>query len=52
VSVYEPESGFLAARRACEAVLDVFLKQEVNIDRCKPLRDESRRIVWTGSVSA
>ena len=27
-SIYEPESGFLAARRACEAVLDVFLKQE------------------------
>jgi len=27
-SIYEPESGFLAARRTCEAVLDVFLKQE------------------------
>jgi monomeric sarcosine oxidase len=26
-SVYEPESGFLAARRACEGVLDAFLKQ-------------------------
>ncbi len=26
-SVYEPESGFLAARRACEAVLNAFLKQ-------------------------
>ncbi len=26
-SVYEPYSGFLAARRACEAVLDAFLKQ-------------------------
>jgi sarcosine oxidase len=26
-SVYEPDSGFLAARRACEAVLDAFLKQ-------------------------
>ena len=26
-AVYEPESGFLAARRACEAVLDAFLKQ-------------------------
>jgi len=25
-SVYEPESGFLAARRACEAVLNAFLK--------------------------
>jgi glycine/D-amino acid oxidase-like deaminating enzyme len=25
-SVYEPDSGFLAARRACEAVLDAFLK--------------------------
>src|SRR5262245_1034500 len=25
-SVYEPESGFLAARRGCEAVLDAFLK--------------------------
>src|SRR5712671_463596 len=26
-SVYEPDSGFLAARRACEAVLNAFLKQ-------------------------
>jgi sarcosine oxidase len=26
-AVYEPESGFLAARRACESVLDAFLKQ-------------------------
>jgi glycine/D-amino acid oxidase-like deaminating enzyme len=26
-SVYEPESGFLAARRACEAVLNAFLKR-------------------------
>lgn len=26
-SVYEPDSGFLVARRACEAVLDAFLKQ-------------------------
>jgi sarcosine oxidase len=26
-SVYEPHSGFLAARRACEAVLNAFLKQ-------------------------
>ncbi|HKR84792.1 MAG TPA: FAD-dependent oxidoreductase [Terriglobales bacterium] len=26
-SVYEPDSGFLAARRACEAVLSAFLKQ-------------------------
>lgn len=26
-SLYEPESGFLAARRACEGVLDAFLKQ-------------------------
>ena len=26
-SVYEPESGFLAARRACEGVLDAFLRQ-------------------------
>lgn len=26
-SVYEPHSGFLAARRACEAVLSAFLKQ-------------------------
>lgn len=26
-SVYEPDSGFLAARRACEAVLDAFLKE-------------------------
>jgi sarcosine oxidase len=26
-SVYEPDYGFLAARRACEAVLDAFLKQ-------------------------
>ena len=26
-AVYEPESGFLAARRACEAVLSAFLKQ-------------------------
>src|SRR6266699_4173476 len=26
-SVYEPDSGFLAARRGCEAVLDAFLKQ-------------------------
>jgi sarcosine oxidase len=26
-SVYEPDSGFLAARRVCEAVLDAFLKQ-------------------------
>ena len=26
-AVYEPESGFLAARRACEAVLNAFLKQ-------------------------
>lgn len=26
-SVYEPDSGFLAARRACEAVWDAFLKQ-------------------------
>jgi len=25
-SVYEPDSGFLAARRGCEAVLDAFLK--------------------------
>ena len=25
-SVYEPDSGFLAARRACEAVFDAFLK--------------------------
>src|SRR5258707_2831711 len=25
-SVYEPDSGFLAARRACEAVLNAFLK--------------------------
>jgi sarcosine oxidase len=25
-SVFEPDSGFLAARRACEAVLDAFLK--------------------------
>jgi glycine/D-amino acid oxidase-like deaminating enzyme len=25
-SVYEPDSGFLAARRACEAVLDAFVK--------------------------
>jgi sarcosine oxidase len=24
--VYEPDSGFLAARRGCEAVLDAFLK--------------------------
>jgi sarcosine oxidase len=26
-SVYEPDSGFLAARRGCEAVLNAFLKQ-------------------------
>src|ERR1700757_5187414 len=26
-SVHEPDCGFLAARRACEAVLDAFLKQ-------------------------
>jgi len=26
-SVYEPDSGFLAARRACQAVLEAFLKQ-------------------------
>jgi sarcosine oxidase len=26
-SVYEPDSGFLAARRGCEAVLDAFLKE-------------------------
>jgi glycine/D-amino acid oxidase-like deaminating enzyme len=26
-SVYEPDSGFLAARRACEAVLNAFLKK-------------------------
>ena len=26
-SVYEPDSGFLAARRACEAVVNAFLKQ-------------------------
>jgi sarcosine oxidase len=26
-SVYEPDSGFLAARRGCEAVFDAFLKQ-------------------------
>ncbi|HKV61128.1 MAG TPA: FAD-dependent oxidoreductase [Candidatus Acidoferrum sp.] len=26
-SVYEPDSGFLAARRACEAVLNAFLKE-------------------------
>ena len=26
-SVYEPQSGFLAARRACEAVLNAFLKE-------------------------
>ena len=25
-SIYEPDSGYLAARRACEAVLDAFLK--------------------------
>src|SRR5207248_796372 len=25
--IYEPDSGFLAARRGCEAVLDAFLKQ-------------------------
>jgi sarcosine oxidase len=26
-SIYEPESGFLAARRACEAILNAFLKR-------------------------
>jgi glycine/D-amino acid oxidase-like deaminating enzyme len=26
-SVYEPDSGFLAARRACEAVLDAFVRE-------------------------
>jgi glycine/D-amino acid oxidase-like deaminating enzyme len=26
-AVYEPDSGFLAARRACEAVLDAFLRK-------------------------
>jgi sarcosine oxidase len=26
-SVYEPESGYLAARRSCEAVLNAFIKQ-------------------------
>jgi glycine/D-amino acid oxidase-like deaminating enzyme len=26
-SIHEPESGFLAARRACEAVLDAFLRE-------------------------
>jgi glycine/D-amino acid oxidase-like deaminating enzyme len=26
-AVYEPESGYLAARRSCEAVLDAFLKE-------------------------
>jgi sarcosine oxidase len=26
-SIYEPDSGFLAARRGCEAVLDAFLKE-------------------------
>jgi sarcosine oxidase len=26
-SVYEPDSGFLAARRGCEAVLDAFIKE-------------------------
>jgi len=26
-AVYEPDSGYLAARRACEAILDAFIKQ-------------------------
>jgi len=26
-SIYEPDSGYLAARRACEAVLNAFLKE-------------------------
>src|SRR5207237_7488105 len=26
-SIYEPDSGYLAARRACEAVLNAFVKE-------------------------
>jgi glycine/D-amino acid oxidase-like deaminating enzyme len=34
-SVYEPDSGFLAARRACEAVFDAFLKSGGQYEQAK-----------------
>ena len=49
--IYEPDSGYLAARRACEAVLDAFLKGGGQFGRYRPLPARLRPIAWRESAS-
>jgi glycine/D-amino acid oxidase-like deaminating enzyme len=46
--VFEPDSGFLAARRACEAVFDAFLNPAANTSKRRPLLAKSVASEWTG----